>query len=89
MTDATVAVDRLQALQIALNFPTQIAFDRDFARVDRVNDCVQLFGRKILGPDIRVNVGLFENLFRVARAHAINVGQGGFDAFVAGDINSK
>ena len=89
VADAPVAVDGLEALEIALHFAAQIALDRDLVRVDRMDDRVELFGREILRAGVRINVRLFENLLRVARAHPINVGQRGFDAFVAGNIYSK
>ena len=89
MADATVAIDRLKALEIALNLAAEVTFDRNFIGVDRDDDGVQLFRRKILGTDVGIDVGLFENFFRVAGAHAVNIRQGGFDAFVAGNVYSK
>lgn len=89
MADATVAVDSLEALEVALNLAAQVAFDRNFIRVDSVDDGVELFRREVFGAHIGVNVGLFENLLGIAGAHPVNVGQGGFDAFVAGDIYSE
>lgn len=89
MADATVAVDRLEALEVALDFAAQVALDRDLVRVDRVNDRVELLGREVFGADVGINVRLLENFFAVARAHSINVGQRGFDAFVPGDVYSK
>ena len=89
VADATVAIDGLEALEITLNFTTKVAFDGNLVGVDRVNDRVQLFGREILGAGIGVDVGLFKNFRGVAGAHAIDVRQGGFDAFVSGDVDSK
>ena len=89
MADTTVAVDRLKAFKIALNFAAEVAFDRNFIRVDRNDDGVELFGREILRADVGIDVGLLENFFRVAGSQSVNIRQGGFDAFVAGNVYSK
>lgn len=48
MPNATVAINRLQTLQIALDFATQIAFDLNLVIRDRMNDLVQLLRGEIL-----------------------------------------
>ena len=53
MADAAVAVDRLEALQVALHFAAQIALDRQLARGDRLDDLVELLGAQVLGAGIR------------------------------------
>ena len=88
MPDATVAVDRLQTFQIRLNFAPQIALDRKLARSDRMDDVVKLLRRQILRTDVRLDVRLFEDLLRGARADPVNVWQRCVDALVAGDFNS-
>src|SRR5207248_1928548 len=89
MPDTAVTIDRLQPLQIALNFSPQIAFDRQFARGDRLDDLVELFAAEVFRADVRVDVHLLENLFRRARPHAVNVWQRSFDAFLARNFYSK
>ena len=49
MADATVAIDRLEALQIALDIPAEIALDQQAAAGDRVDDGVELLDAQILG----------------------------------------
>ena len=88
MTNATIAVDGLEALQIRLNLTAQIALNGQFARGDRLNDVVQLLGREILRTDVWFDVRLFEDLLRGARANPVNVWQRCIDALVAGDFNS-
>ena len=89
MPDAAIAIDRLQALQIALHFAAQIALDRDLVVRDRMNDLVDLLRASGLSPAVRIDVGLLEDAPGGARADAVDVGQRRFDAFVGGDFNSK
>jgi len=89
MADASVAINCLEPFQITLNFASQVALDRDLVRIDCVDDGIELLRREIFRAGIRINVGLFKDFRCVARSHAINVWQGSFDAFVAGDIYSK
>ena len=88
MANAAIAVDRLESLKIGLEFAAQVAFDRQLARGDGLNDLIDLLAAQILRPHVEIDVGLFENLFRGARADAVNVGKRRFDALVAGNINA-
>ena len=89
MADATVAVDRLEALEVALQLTTQVAFDDDLQGIDGVDDGVELFRRQILRTDVGINSRDLKDALGIARSDAVNVGQRGFDAFVAGDFYSK
>ena len=75
MTNATIAVDRLEALQVALQIPTQIAFDQELVARDRMNDVVQLLRRQFLRPQIRIDGSLLEDPLRGRRSDAVNVRQ--------------
>ena len=88
MTNASIAIDGLEALEVGLQLAAQIAFDRELARGDRLDDLVELFVAQILGPQVRIDVGLLENANRSARADAVNVGERRFDALVAGNFNA-
>jgi hypothetical protein len=89
VADATVAVDCLEALEIGLEVAAEISFDQNLAGIDGLNDLIELFRRKIFGADIWVDAGNFQNFFGVFGPDAVNVGQGGFDAFVTGNIYSE
>ena len=89
MADATVAVDRLKALEVALQLTAQVAFDDDLQRIDGVDDRVELFRRQILRTDIGINSGDLKDALGVARSDAVDIGQRSFDTFVAGDFYSK
>ena len=89
MADAAIAVDRLKALEVALDFPAQIAFNHEVIGADGLDDLVDLLNRKVLRANVAIDVGLFEDLLGPGRPDAINIRQRGFDAFVAGDFNSE
>ena len=58
MANASIASNRLQALKIALDIPTQIAFNQQSTSVDCMDDLAQLFRRKIFCANIGIDVGL-------------------------------
>ena len=89
MTNPAVAVDRLKALEIALEFTTQIAFDDDLVRSDRLNDVVDLFRRKILRPRVRVDIGVLQHFLRETWSDAVDVRQGSFDSLISGNFDSE
>src|SRR3954470_17838870 len=89
MADAAVAVNRLEALQVALQLAAEVALDRQPARRDGVDDGVELLGAQILGAGVRIDVCGLEDLATGAEADAVNVRQGGFDALVTGDVYAK
>jgi len=86
---ATVAIDCLETLEVALKFTTKITLDDDLLGRNCGNDRTDLLGRKLLGAGIRVDVGLLENALGGLRANAVNVNKGGFDALVAGDFYAE
>ena len=45
MADATITIDRLQTLEIALHFAPEIALDRQLVVRDRLDDFVDLLRR--------------------------------------------
>ena len=53
MADATVAVDRLKALEILLQFAAQITFDGVLVFLNDLDDAVEL----LVGQAFRANVG--------------------------------
>jgi len=86
---APITVDRLQPFQVSLNVAAQVAFDFEFVVGDRVNDLVDLLRRQFIGAQIRIDVGLFQNLPRGAETDPVNVGQRRFDALVRWNFNSE
>ena len=88
MADAAIAVDRLEPLQVALNLAAKVTFDRQFASRDSVNQLAHLLGAEVFRPDIRIDISLFEDAFRRRWPDSVNIREGGFDAFVAGNFNT-
>ena len=64
MADAAVTIDRLEALEIALDIAAQIALDQQAAAGDGVDDRVELLDAQILGADVGIDVGGLEDLLR-------------------------
>ena len=73
MSNATVAINRLQTLQVALQFPAQIAFDQMLVVRDGVNDVVQLLRSEVLRTQIRIVIGLLQHALERRRTTAVNV----------------
>ena len=89
VAEATVAIDGLQALEIALKLASKVSLDDDLLGGNRGNDGTDLLGRKFLGPRVGVDVGLFKDAAGGLRADAVNVNERGFDALVAGDFYAE
>ena len=89
MANSAIAIDRLEALEIALNLAAKIAFDEDLIRGDRLNDVIELLRREALRPDIRVDIGLLEHFLCEARPDPVNVREGSFDPFITGDFYAE
>ena len=89
VADSAIAVDGLEALKIALHFAAKIAFDDNLERIDRMDDGIQLLGQQFFGPDVRVNVGDFQDASRITGTDTVNVGERSFDALVTGNLYSK
>ena len=88
MPDSTITIDRLEALEITLQFAAQIAFNQHLVARDRLNDLVDLVRRQVLRTQIWIDIGLFQYALRPARSDSVNVGQRRFDAFIGRDLNS-
>ena len=89
MANSPITVDRLQALEIALNLTAKISLDHYFIRRDRLDDVIQLLRREALCPNIGINVCLLEDFLREARTDPVNVWKGSFDSFIAGDFYAE
>jgi hypothetical protein len=89
MANATVAVDRLKALQVALDVTTEITFNQQTARGDGLDDLIEMFRAEVLGEHIWGDVRVFEDLFGGTWADPVDVRKGGLNAFVAGDVYAE
>ena len=89
MADAAVTLDALEALEVHADFAAQITFNDIFALLNRVDDQGELLLGQILRANRRVNVGAFENLFRVDRANAVNVAQRDVNALAGRNFHTN
>jgi hypothetical protein len=89
MPDTTIAVDRLEPLEVRLKFATQITLDRQLTRRDRLNDVIELLGGQIFRAELRIHVRLLQNLFRGGRSDTVNIRKRCDNSLVARDFNSK
>lgn len=89
MANTAIAIDRLQAFQVALKFTAKITFDEKAATTDNVNDGSELLRTEVFGADVRIDLSLFEYAFRGLRPDSVNVWERRFDAFFSGNVNSK
>jgi hypothetical protein len=89
MPEPAVALNCLQAFEIPLNLSSQVTFDQQSARVDRVDDIAQLFRCQIFGSQVGVDIRLLENLFCCSGPQAVNVGQRSFNSLLSRYLHSK
>jgi hypothetical protein len=82
VADAAVAFDTLKALEIHTDFAAKVTFDDVFAILNRVDDLGQLLFAQIFRANGRVNVGLGQDVFRVAGSDAVNVTERDVDALI-------
>ena len=88
MADATVAVNGLEALEVALDLAAKIAFNRQFAGCDRMDQFTHLLGAEVFGANIGIDIGLFEDALGRRWPDSVDIRKRGFDAFVAGNFNT-
>jgi len=86
--DSAITIDRLEALQITLQFAAKIAFNEHLVTSDCLNDLVDLMRRQVLRAQVRIDIGLFQNALRSARSDPVDIGQRRFDALIRWNLNS-
>ena len=89
VANATVAIDRLEALQVAGDFAAEIALNHPLVLGDDVKDLVELFFRERIGALIRIDTGFLDDLVRALRANAVNVTEGDRDFLFRGDFYTE
>ena len=89
MPDASIALDALKALQIHADFAAEVTLNDIFAILNRMNDLGQLLFAQILGANPGIDIGLGQDVFRVARADAVNVTKRNIYALIRGNFYSN
>src|SRR5262249_39544648 len=70
--DAPITLDALQAFEVHADFAAKITFDNVLPILNGMDDLRQLLFAQIFRANGGVNVGLGQNVFRVAGADAVN-----------------
>ena len=89
MTNATVAIDRLEALHVHLNFAAKIALDHDLLALDHRSDRSHLIGSQFSSAKGGINVRLIEDFLRRYRPNSVNVWKRSLDTLVVGNVYAE
>jgi hypothetical protein len=84
-----VTINRLEALEILLQFAAQVAFDDVLVFRNHLDDAIELLIGQALRADIGADLSLFEDQLRAGRPDAVNVRESGFNPFVTGNIDTE
>lgn len=82
VTNAAIALNALQALQVHTNLTAEVAFDDILAVLNRMDDLRKLCFRQVLGPDARLDIGLGQDDFGIGGANAVNIAKRDIDALI-------
>ena len=86
VTQAAVAADVGEALDVTGNLAAQVAFD--LHRVDRFAQLVFVFAREVFHPYVGADARLRKQLLRRRKTDAEDVREGDLDALVARKIDA-
>jgi len=89
MADATVAIDRLEALQVRGNFAAKVTLEHPFVFGDDMEDLVELFFREILSPHVGIQACFFNELVGARGAYAVDITEGVRDFLFRGDFYTE
>jgi len=87
MTDATVATDVHETLDVELDFAAKVTLHLVIA-ADYFANLGCLIVAPVLNLDIHVNACLSKDCLGCAASDTKNIGQGDFTSFVLGEVNS-
>ena len=88
VTQATVATDFHEALNILRYFAVQVALSGEVS-LDVVTKLGKFIFRKIVYAGIGVNTGFCEDLLGGGEANAVDIGQADFNALVARKVDTN
>ena len=89
MPDASIGLDRLQTFERQSMIPSEIALDDIFPFLHGVHNLGKLLFVQILRPDLRVDVGVFENDTGIGRTNAVDVAERDVDSLTAGNVHTE
>ena len=76
VADTTVAIDRLEALEIGGVVATEIALNDPLVIGDHVEDLVELLFRKVLSAHVGIDADFFNDQVSTLRTDAVDVTEG-------------
>ena len=88
MTDATVAADFAQALDVHSGLTAQVTFDGE-VMLDCITQLSFLLLSQILNTDVGIDLSHFQNLCSACRSDTIDISQGNFNPLVTGKVNTR
>jgi len=88
VADSAIALDTLQTLEVHADFAAEIAFDDIFAVLDGVNNLRELLLGQVLGANGGIDIGLGEDIARVAGPDAVDIAQRDVNALVRGNFDA-
>ena len=83
MTNAAVAADFDQSLDVQSNVSSQVALN-NVMMIDVFTQLGSVFFGQILDTDVGIDTGSSENVFSGFLADTVNIGQADFDALFSG-----
>jgi len=89
VADATIAVDRLQTLQVTRDLTAQVTLEYPFMLGDQVKDLVQLLFGQILSPHVGVQACFLDEQVGPGRADAVDITKGIRDFFLRGNVDAE
>ena len=89
MANATVAIDRLKALEIGGVVATKIAFNDPLVIGDHVEDFIELFFAQILGAEVGIDADFFDDNVSALGTDTVNVTEGERDFLLRGDFDAE
>jgi hypothetical protein len=89
VADATITIDRLEALEVASDFTAEIAFNHPLVLGDNLKDLVKLLFGKIRSAHVGIEAGFKHNLVGTLWADSVDVTEGDRDFLFRGNFNTE
>ena len=88
VTEATVAANIHQTLDVHVALTAQIALNHELGVVDVLTDCIDFVFRKILNTGVNIDVALIADLGGGSAADAVDVGQTDLNTLLARKVDT-
>jgi hypothetical protein len=89
VTNASIAIDGLKALQIASDIAAQIALHHPFIISDNMEDFIQLLLGKIRGAHVGIKAGGLNDEIGPSGTNAIDIAEGKADFLFGGEFDAE